>query len=100
MSGRKFSVGDRVRIVRSDKPGKVGMISIVMALYVHKNINPKTSWYNKIPAGTEMCILDIRSEHPGMKVGYPHDHLEPVYDGNEKISWTDCVWKPKARILG
>jgi hypothetical protein len=25
--------------------------------------------------------------------------LEPFYDGNEKSSWDECVWRPKAYVI-
>ena len=37
--------------------------------------------------------------------GYSRDldcserHLKPLYDGNEKTSWEDCVWKPKELVI-
>lgn len=89
---RIFNVGDRVRVVRS-------------------LINPGLD-------GTETVITDVgdardprdESLAPAYEVDLPNGHydeakrfplawfapwqLEPIYDGNELVAWSDCVWKP------
>jgi hypothetical protein len=30
---------------------------------------------------------------------YREMDLEPVYDGVEKSSWSECAWKPKQDVL-
>lgn len=88
---RKFSVGDRVRIVhpQSDKYGQV-----------HTVVRVRTNATLIVNNGPEITVpvayeVDAEPTHPEAKwCGYQPHHLEPYYDGNEKTSWSDCVWKP------
>lgn len=81
----KFNIGDRVQIVgarypkRRDAPEVGAVVQIIGA--------PK-------PFPT--------SAYPGL--WYPIDvdkwwvaeiDLKPIYDGNEKVEWSSCVWQPK-----
>lgn len=91
---RKFKVGDRVRIIRSVKPEMVGQVSTVVRI-TKFNGKPGSSWLGIFPVGTETCVLDIPSRQgKGWHVAYPHDYLEPYYDGNERVAWSSCVWQP------
>lgn len=79
---RKFSVGQRVRIVkvdrRTDLLGTETVITAIDRAGLHE--------------------IDIPSD---IDVDYwPHfwcraEQIEPIYDGNEKVSWSECAWKPK-----
>lgn len=91
---RKFEVGDRVRIVRSIySPERVGTETVVVALI------PAQGWWEAvvrglIQLGEEVCMLDIPVEPNYSGYAAPHAWLEPVYDGNDLVSWSECLWQP------
>lgn len=95
---RKFSVGDRVRIVRSPFTGRIGEITtIASALRVVRINGPAAPWFGHIEPDTLVHELAMSGLVPGSPVvAYPPDFLEPVYDGNEKVSWSACEWAPKS----
>lgn len=79
MSGRKFSVGDRVVVVWavpqfSQYVGAVGVILEVI--------------------GPDEYVTDIISPNGLGFRGYGRN-FKPLYDGNQLASWSDCVWQPK-----
>ena len=91
---RKFNVGDKVRIARSPDQSRIGQTAQITGLtpFFEK---PGTRWLGIIKVGTEMCVLDLQATVSGFYVAYPHDYLEPVYDGNKKVDWSECLWQPK-----
>lgn len=95
MSGRKFSVGDRVRIVRSPVPSRIGTIATVISPL--KPLSGNAYW-TELPNSALVHELDLPplpSQPRAHVVTYPPEYLEPIYDGNETVSWSSCVWKPK-----
>lgn len=77
---RKFSVGDRVRVVNgvtSHGPSLIGLETIVVSNLVCIEGN----WVHRL-------------NEKGHVYAHPST-LEPIYDGTEKASWSDCVWQPK-----
>jgi hypothetical protein len=47
--------------------------------------------------GTWVCgyMLDAEPIHGTSGVVIREEWLEPVYDGGEKSSWSECAWKPQ-----
>lgn len=87
---RKFNVGDRVRVIRSDAlpshAGKETVVTEVMGLAYHAHPDfPDDIWY---------CTGLQFSDGEGCV--FPAGALEPIYDGNEKVSWSECAWKPNS----
>ena len=85
---RKFNVGDRVRVIDSRElpqhEGKETVITEVMGQAYHQHPEfPNDTWYC-----TELAFDD------GERCVYPSGALEPIYDGNEQVSWSSCVWQP------
>jgi hypothetical protein len=87
MSGRKFSVGDHVRVTYSPAcPHLVGTITTItedMGMGYGLGVRDEI-WY-----ATNLRDTD------GEEWIYPSSSLEPVYDGNETVSWESCAWQPK-----
>lgn len=93
----KFYVGQRVRIVAC-APGNcmernVGRVGIITARWL-----PPFRYAIKHPESMfhEYWILDCCPTNPsGKSFGWLADHLSPAtYDGNEKVSWSECLWQP------
>jgi hypothetical protein len=91
----KFQVGDKVRIIKAHRPGRIGTIATVLTALGPGRFTPDSGWYGLLEQGTLMHDLDLRPDHKGHVVAYPPDYLEPYYDGNEKTSWSECVWQPR-----
>lgn len=80
---RKFSVGDRVRLVFFlGRPEIIGTITTITEI-----LDP--------PVHGHEYVLDIEPRPGHVAVAAMSEHLEPYYDGHEKTSWSDCAWKPK-----
>lgn len=74
----KFRVGQKVRIVNcATNPQENGRICVVMASI------PKNG----------LCGIKIYQLADGSDSS--EECLEPVYDGDEKSSWSECLWKPR-----
>lgn len=95
---KQFKVGDKVRIVRSPFPERVGTITTIvggpmpMVLDVGAN-----SWHASygVREGEPTWALDMKTIDGCGYVGYPTSHLEPFWDGKEPCSWEECLWRPK-----
>jgi hypothetical protein len=93
VSERKFSVGQRVRIIGSPSPERIGQIaSVISGPHTYENLGP---WSEHATHADRFYKLDRLSHIDGRPIEYPARLLEPVYDGNELASWSDCAWKPK-----
>jgi hypothetical protein len=87
MDKDKFHIGQKVRLIKSVTcPELIGSIFIIVEQRKIRR-NP-----------------DIAYEWFGYRVDYIKDNnyfapredaLEPIYDGDEKSSWSECAWKPK-----
>ncbi len=90
-----FKVGDRVRIVCSDKPGRIGIITTVVGIDKF-NAGPRSPWYGTVRSGTVGYVLDIPPRKGFRSVMYPATHLEPVDDDQD--SWDEIEkitkWNP------
>ena len=92
----QFNVGDRVRVI---KPGsrRRGVVCSVLGVF-HNDC-----WVQDSPGGDPTLApllyqVDLKPD-PGYRgVAYRPHELEPYYDGNEKASWSDCVWQPKVAV--
>ena len=91
---RRFKVGDKVRIARSPDQSRIGLTAQITQFTSFVETSG-SRWIGIIKKGTEMCVLDLQAPVPGFFVAYPHDYLEPVYDGNEKVAWSACIWQPQ-----
>lgn len=90
MSARRFSVGDRVRIVRPGSRRFGQITTIVDAGSVKDLVNLDTGRQYRAFA----YMVDI-TPRPGFAgVSYEPRHLEPYYDGKEPAQWADCAWRP------
>jgi hypothetical protein len=89
---KRFNVGDRVVIVRSPAPGRIGEVTTVISeLTPHPMTGPGYVWRSHLPVGTPMHILDSDSRiTPGCKIAYPPEYLEPyIPDDREPIAWSE-----------
>ncbi len=82
-----FKVGDRVVIVRSPYPERIGQVARIIG---PTESGPRWAAHG-LPHGTPMWILDIPSRLvSGVDIAYPPSHLERLPDdGHEKAAWTD-----------
>jgi hypothetical protein len=78
----KFRVGIKVRLLPCVNPFMneelTGNETTIIALWEEERI-----WE-----------IDIIAPN-GCAYRYHEDHMEPVYDGDEKSSWSECAWKPQ-----
>lgn len=90
---RKFEVGDRVRL---NSPGdeRHGMVCTVIsplrqAGRTRKGVIKEGEWVHEIdlPTPDQWCTA----------IAKPSE-LVPVYDGDEKVAWSDCVWQPNQLV--
>jgi hypothetical protein len=86
----KFRVGQKVRLIKSGRyPHLAGAICTVIRPQVwHHNVILNESWLG--------YTVDI--EILNGKLCPAEDYLEPIYDGDEKSSWSECAWKPQTEL--
>lgn len=95
----KFRVGQRVRLIKSLKGKYVGLEATI------------TSGLHSSPIANlgfevqhNLYSLDIEGKGPISPQGHtwaaPESWLAPVYDGWDKISWDECIWRPKELVKG
>lgn len=87
---RKFQVGDRVRVKRPQSVSH-GVETVITAINVR-------AWHGQYVEGC--CRTDILLDNPDPRcsskyAAFRPEHLVPIYDGNETVSWSSCVWQPK-----
>lgn len=87
----KFKVGDRVRIVGADFDKTViGTETTIVGYCAPRHAaDGKEGWFVDLPTATG------RFTPSGYRCCQTY-HLEPVYDGNERVSWSSCVWQPSS----
>jgi hypothetical protein len=81
----KFGVGMKVKILPCPSEAHndwAGQIAIITKPSVHY----LGGW-----------ILDL-PKHGDYDLAFAEVHLKPVYDGDEKSSWSECAWKPKELV--
>lgn len=86
---RKFKPGDLAIVLPHDGVIPAGEIVECVRYdgdYERDHGNVKDSWLVKWGNGRK--DREYRISEPLLK---------PLYDGNQKSSWDDCVWKPKER---
>lgn len=89
-----FNIGDRVVIIKSKDPSRVGIITTVISEFVTHN--PATGKRWDMGGGYLIAL-----HHPkilGSHSCYGPDCLRLIDDGNEVGSWEDCVWQPKELV--
>ena len=90
----KFKAGDQAIIVNTPFPDVNGTkVTIISAGKLMYNI-----FY---PNGAIIYEVDIYLTDLSKnvdRVGVPEPNLKPIYDGDEKTSWKDCVFKPKELV--
>lgn len=90
----KYHIGQKVRIVgavkRSDLNGLVATIISHQEMFIEAGTGQEYYGYK----------LDAKCPINNLQLGAPERYLEPVYDGSEKSSWSECVWKPNSLVMG
>jgi hypothetical protein len=90
----KFRVGQMVRIVHSAHPERIGLVVHIMSQkrWIERHIDYGKGFF---------YFVDIPPMPPANAkyASYREMDLEPVYDGVEKSSWSECAWKPKQDVL-
>ena len=87
----KFKVGDRVKVVSPGSRYHGYECTVSSALTPAKN---PSGHGRTIKRGDLVHWLDIPPQCGGICVIAKPEHLVPIYDGNEKVSWSECVWQP------
>lgn len=91
---RKFNVGDRVRIIKRDS-SRYGLVTTVTAVRTNATLLMGMS-RTKVVVPVAYAV-DLNPINPlATWCGYQPEYLEPIYDGNEKVSWSSCAWQPKS----
>jgi len=86
-------MSDRLRFVVGQK------VKVVMPLY---NIKHKDKICTVIDIDIHDNLLTYKLSIKKWKlinIWASDNQLEPVYDGNEKSSWSECAWKPKEKEI-
>lgn len=78
----KFRAGQKVRVINVVQPENKHLIGNI---YTYKC---------KLSFGCH--VEEPINSYRGFT--FLENHLEPVYDGDEKSSWSESVWKPKELI--
>jgi len=84
MNTQRFQVGDVVRIIRTSPHQQryFGAICTITSDLIEYD-------------GDLVHVLDIEPSSPGYRgVCAPPRALELVYDGNRRVSWDQCAWRP------
>lgn len=84
----RFSVGQRVRIIASG-PYRGTVCTVMSPLIPARNAKLRI-----VPDGELVHELDIDGPGDTAMIATP-DCLEPINDGDQPASWSDCAWKPK-----
>lgn len=87
----KFKLGDKVKVVLKET-NLTGNIYTIIEIKLAKS---KDS--NKI---LKVNFVDEVHDSDGIRVAFEDSDLELIYDGDEKSNWSECVWKPKEKIVG
>jgi hypothetical protein len=81
----KFRVGQKVRIIR---PAIVDIGKIV-------TVTSQRHWEDVMYQLSSKPDYDYYVYELDDGDCAPEDCLEPISDGDEKSSWSECAWKPK-----
>ena len=92
MATRKFSVGDRARINYPSSTLHGRECTIVSNGLVPPVAGPASYVGYRIDL---FCTCGC-----GVQCTFEPHELIPIYDGNEKVSWSECAWKPKELVHG
>lgn len=100
----RFYVGQRVRILWSRNCPELAGTTGVIHSAGKVNRAPDGSEFDSTRAGDWIVLPDawpngfhpfIRNMYGGRKWFSPKsEQLAPAYDGNEKVSWSECLWQP------
>jgi hypothetical protein len=82
----KFRVGQKVR-VNSNAIADVGLVFTIAELRKLVRVKDPLGSIGELFA-YELSDGDYLEEQC----------LDPVYDGDEKSSWSECAWKPKQKV--
>jgi hypothetical protein len=89
-----FYVGQRVRIVRVKSYPEVLGREAVITGFVSDAWDGEREY-----AGWQLDfkVQKIKSVAPALYVARPSD-IEPIlYDGNQLVSWSECLWQPEGQ---
>jgi hypothetical protein len=83
----KFRVGQKVRVIHTKWPENgylVGREGVVTGFGPFDSVT-----------------TDIRCELPGRGQDgvFGSEYLAPIYDGYDKVSWSECLWQPTPEKL-
>ncbi len=88
---RKFEVGDKAVVVLDGlSPERIGTVVTVLAYHSCALSACDADYEVDLPSTNELTLRDGIAH-----ACYAETDLAPYYDGGEKASWADCVWKPK-----
>lgn len=92
----KFRVGQRVRIVGCAEGNYMGRNIGKTGVIVRKWRASIRQWICGESRGGPYWIVDVAPVNDsGDPFGWAEKHLSPcAYDGNEKVSWSECLWQP------
>lgn len=92
-----FTAGQRVAIKRGARHSGVASAVIVPIGTAGTVMATKD-----IPEGVAYHVLfdTAKSEHMTGMFSCSEHQLVPLYDGNQKISWSECAWVPSPIVTG
>lgn len=93
----KFRVGQRVILKPTDLYEYVSCKDVVVPGGAFGTIQTRKDWQGDYEVLFDMYPCPTEND-PAWFV--KEEDLEPVYDGDEKSSWEECVWKPKEIVNG
>jgi hypothetical protein len=90
----KYRIGQKVRIIRVVE-GNESLLNKVVEITAQRR-----KFSNIIYGDWLGYSVSCRGNFEGFEYNPPEDWLEPVYDGDEKSSWSEFSWRPKEKIVG
>jgi hypothetical protein len=81
----KFRVGQKVRIIKCKEPEHQYLIGMTCTITSPSFADWRDETYRRYET-------DLMAE--GKMVQPKEECIEPVYDGDEKSSWSECAWNP------
>jgi hypothetical protein len=79
-----------VRIVQSCIPSRIGVVATVIGSPTKSTKSDRKCYPLDIPAGIDPRDGQVTTNEVRA------DWLEPIYDGNEPVSWSECAWQPNS----
>jgi hypothetical protein len=90
----KFRVGQKVRIIKAvHNPELLGVVCVIT-----EEKRERTSFIDGHKWQGYGVDIDVIRSNRKIHVCPSEHSIEPVYDGDEKSSWSECAWKPKELV--